>query len=112
LCTASGIQYFHFLQPNQYVANSKPFGDEEAAIAMSNDSPFRVPVIQCFPMMRSKSDELTKAGVAFVDLTQVFSEHTEQVYTDSCCHVLENGDQLMASAIAKHVRQFYLREAR
>ncbi len=107
LCAANGIQYFHFLQPNQYLANTKPIGEEEAAIALSELSPFRVPVMRCYPLMRSRSDELTAAGVEFIDLTRVFSDHSEPIYKDNCCHVLEAGDRLMAQAIAQHIRRFY-----
>ncbi len=110
LCAANGIQYFHFLQPNQYVANTKPIGPVEASIAVSEESPFRVPVMQCYPLMQSKSDDLAKAGVAFTDLTRVFSEHPERIYKDDCCHVEDAGDILMANAIATHIKQFYLRD--
>lgn len=34
LSRANGIQYFHFLQPNQYVAGSKPMAAEEKAVAL------------------------------------------------------------------------------
>src|SRR5262249_36522140 len=32
LCQANGITYYHFLQPNQYVAGSKPMGSEERLV--------------------------------------------------------------------------------
>jgi hypothetical protein len=110
VCMANGIQYFHFLQPNQYVANTKPIGKVESAIALSEESPFRIPVIQCFPMMQARSVDMAKAGVAFTDLTRVFSDHPEQIYKDTCCHVLDDGDKIMGNTIATHIKQFYLRD--
>lgn len=110
LCAANGIRYFHFLQPNQYVPNTKPIGKMEAAIALSNESPFRIPVMQCFPLMQSRSDDLTKSGVEFTDLTQVFSGHAEQIYKDTCCHVEHEGDNILATAIATHLKRYYQRD--
>lgn len=52
LCRSRNIRYFHFLQPNQYLPESKPIGEDEDATAINPISPFRIPVQECFPKMR------------------------------------------------------------
>jgi len=40
ICAALGIRYFHFLQPNQYLADSKPIADFERSMAVLPGSVF------------------------------------------------------------------------
>ncbi len=104
LCTAHGIRYFHLLQPNQYLPGSKPMGEVESSLTVNNVSIFNVPIGQCYPKMRAAADRLNNAGVSFGDLTQVFLDHPERLYTDDCCHITEAGDTILAKAIARHIR--------
>jgi hypothetical protein len=107
LCDANQIRYFHFLQPNQYLAESKPIGREEAKVALNDRSPFARPVRLGYPLLRARVPQLLAAGVSFTDLTQIFADHPEPIYKDDCCHVTEAGDQLMAAAIAARIRAWY-----
>ncbi len=103
ICHQHGAQYFHFLQPNQYLPNSKPIGSQEAKLAINEDSEFRIPVQQCYPIMRSKAESLRSAAVAFTDLTQLFADHPEELYVDDCCHLNPTGDEILATAIAAQI---------
>lgn len=105
LCLARGIRYFHFLQPNQYLEGTKPIGPEETILAIRSDHPYCAAVQSCFPRMRIAGTRLSEQGVSFFDLTDVFIDHPEPLYLDSCCHVNRAGDLLMASAIAAQIRQ-------
>jgi hypothetical protein len=107
LCDANQIRYFHFLQPNQYLAESKPIGRAEANVALSDRSPFARPVRLGYPLLRAKAPQLLGAGVAFTDLTQVFADHPEPIYKNDCCHVTDAGDQILAAAIAAQIRTWY-----
>jgi hypothetical protein len=112
LCTANGIRYFHFLQPNQYVPDSKPIGTAEAKVAFQTGNAGCEAVARCFPAMRTQTaDQLRKSGEAFFDLTTVFADHPEPLYVDDCCHVKAEGDFIMAKAIAAHIGQ-WMREHR
>lgn len=104
LCAAQDIRYFHFLQPNQYLPGSKPIGLDEASMAVDERSPHSIGVRACFPRMQTEGQRMARAGVAFTDLTRVFAEHPEPIYIDKCCHVTEEGDVLMAKAIAATIR--------
>jgi hypothetical protein len=106
LCVENQIRYFHFLQPNQYLAGSKPIGPDERKF-VSDKSPFARPVRVGYPMLRARAPQLLEAGVAFTDLTQVFADHPEPIYRDDCCHVTDEGDQIIASAIARGIGEWY-----
>ena len=58
----------------------------------------------CFPRMQAEGARLAGQGIRFTDLTQVFADHPEPIYVDTCCHVAEVGDILMARAIAARIR--------
>ena len=105
LCAARGIRYFHFLQPNQYVPDSKPIGREEAAEAIKEGSPMCLAIRACFPLMQAQAARLAEAGVEFNDLTQVFGDHPEPIYNDACCHLEVSGDLIMAKAIASRIER-------
>jgi len=104
LCTARGIRYFHFLQPNQYLEGTKPIGSEEAKQAIRLNVPYRAAVQSCFPLLRIAGTRLSEQGVSFFDLTEVFIDHPEPLYEDNCCHVNKAGDLLMAGAIGVQIR--------
>ncbi|MFO1052788.1 MAG: hypothetical protein U1F36_11290 [Planctomycetota bacterium] len=100
LCRANGIRYLHFLQPNQYVPDSKELTAEERASAWLPDSLFHDVVVEAFPELRRAGGELTAQGVSFHDLTMVFAGLGESIYVDSCCHVNLHGDEILGRAIA------------
>jgi len=98
LLTANGVKAYFFLQPNQYVPSSKPFSEKEKRIAFGNDQ--AEGLAASFALLRSKVGELRGEGVLSFDLTQVYSDVTDTVYIDNCCHVNALGNQLMAERIA------------
>ena len=81
LCEANGIPYYHFLQPNQYVLDSKPLSpaERETAIAAPGNL-FRQAVERAYPLLREAGAGLAARGVAFHDLTPLFREETQTVY--------------------------------
>jgi hypothetical protein len=104
LCAANGIRYAHFLQPNQYVPDSKPMGSAEALRAFDADNRFRAPVLQGYPRLQAAGAELVATGVAFHDLTEVFATVDAELYVDTCCHFNAAGCALVAVAIAAEMR--------
>ncbi len=105
LCRANGIAYFHFLQPNQYVAGSKQISGEEKRTAYSEGLPFRTAVERAYPLLRAEGAELRREGVAFFDLTQVFKPERETIYIDDCCHVNQRGNWILAREIARGIAE-------
>lgn len=103
LCRSHGIPYFHFLQPNQYLAGSKPMGREEQRIAIDARQPYRRPVEEGYPLLIEAGRSLAASGVPFHDLTGLFADHPEPLYSDSCCHYNQRGNRLLAAAIGRAV---------
>lgn len=103
LCQKRAIQYFHFLQPNQYVPDSKPFTPEEREHAYRLDwaGPERIPA--GYPLLIERGKDLRRMGVHFVDLTEIFAHEHRRVYSDFCCHVNQLGADLIARSIARTV---------
>ena len=114
-CKANGTEYYHFLQPNQYVVDSKWFSDQEKKTAYINALPgdksqnldYRNGqlVEKNYAAMLSKGKESAdKNSYSFTDLTMIFKNTKESVYQDFCCHLNKTGNQVMAEAIAKAIK--------
>ena len=80
ICDANGIAYAHFLQPNQRVEGSKPMEPQERKVAIK-PSRYAPGVVGGYPLLRQEGDELRKAGVRFHDLTMIFQDVEEPLYT-------------------------------
>lgn len=104
LSAASGARYFHFLQPNQYVPNSKPMNPAERKQAFAENHPFRHGVVVGYPYLEKAGADLQKAGVRFTDLTGIFAHTEETVYNDDCCHLNERGYRIVAAEIYRTVQ--------
>lgn len=104
LCDAHGIRYVHVLQPNQYLAGSKPLSATERAEAFDPESPYRPVVEEGYPLLRAAGEELRDAGVEFHDLTMAFEGAGATLYVDSCCHFNGEGNRILSDAIAAAMR--------
>jgi hypothetical protein len=100
LCRRNGAVYFHFLQPNQYVAGSKPMGMEEAAIALDQNLLYGPSVLRGYPHLREVGTHLA-AELNFRDMTMIFSTTPSVVYSDNCCHLTKDGYRIFSRQIGK-----------
>jgi len=96
LAGSNGIRYYHFLQPNQYVVDSKPLTATERAEAWVPTHPYRRAVETAYPALARAGQGLRGLGVRFTDLSAAFKDHPEPLYIDSCCHVNERGNAILA----------------
>ncbi len=103
IARTKGITYLHVLQPNQYLAGSKDFNTEEAKIALDPSASGAQLVPTGYPEMRMRAAELARAGVDFVDLTQVFRAVAQPVYRDACCHLNDFGNGILAERIGVEI---------
>lgn len=101
LAVGHGAAYVHLLQPNQYLAGSKPLGEAERKLAFDPRHPYRPGVEAGYPLLRATGEKLREEGIAFYDLTQIFSTLTEPLYEDTCCHLNRRGNELLARAVAE-----------
>ena len=102
-CQANGIRYYHFLQPNQYVAGSKELNSEERRQAFDEHHAYRLGVEKGYPLLVAAGQNLVQEGVQFRDLTHVFSDIGDTVYRDTCCHLNQRGDEILATNIARAI---------
>ena len=104
ICNANGIQYLNFLQPNQYVNDSKPMGPSEhqtATVGNPSAAEFAAAVTKGYPLLIQEGADLPNHGVRFHDLTMLFATTKSAIYVDSCCHYNESGYGMLAEAIAE-----------
>lgn len=97
---AAGADFFHFLQPNQYLPGSHEFRPGEKRLAWNASSPYRTPVERGYPLLREAGAALEAEGVRFFDLSAVYQQVPEPVYGDNCCHPNARGNELLTEAMA------------
>jgi hypothetical protein len=100
-----GRRAVFFIQPNQYVQPAKSFSAEERAIALG-DPQLADPANGTdagYRRLRKKLEELKQIGISAFDLSAVFADVSEPTYKDSCCHLNELGERILADAIVKAV---------
>ena len=106
---ANQMKYIHFLQPNQHFSGSKILSAEEARMMKENENLLAAEAVrQVYPLMIETGNHLLKSeGVRFHDLSGIFKNEPETVYTDDCCHFNFKGNEGLADAIADAVRRQY-----
>ena len=103
LIAARGAAYFHFLHPNHYYTTRR-FGDAEAAVALSEASPYKRGVELGYPALEAAAQlRLLSADVRFFDATHVFDREPAPVYMDDYCHYTFLGNQVLADFIAASI---------
>ena len=100
LCLANGIEFYHFLQPNQYVIGSKELSEWEKKYAFADKTfLYRQGVEQGYPLLMSEGKNLVKLGVPFVDMTRIFWNEDRTIYKDAYCHYNQYGNDKIAKEI-------------
>jgi hypothetical protein len=98
-----GAGYLHALQPSQYVPGSKHLTDQERQRAYAPDSVWMRSVQDDYPLLRERGAALSVRGVDFLDLTPSFSEVTDSIYVDTCCHMNPTGYGMLGEKIGKRI---------
>lgn len=101
LCKENSIDYYHFLQPNQYFPNTHTPTDWERTHAISGPNyPYRKGAEAGYPFLQAGGTALRAYGVPFTDLSQIFKHESRSVYRDACCHYNQLGNAVLADAIS------------
>jgi hypothetical protein len=101
IAEAEGKLFFHFIQPNQYVAGSKVFSEEERALYMDRVGPGFY--TERFGRLTEMTQRLRRQGVESHSLTMLFRDHEETLYSDNCCHFNARGVSLLSQAIGETI---------
>ena len=107
LAQLAGADYYHFLQPNQYVPDSKPLSPWEREFARVAGAQRLVE--PGYPLLREFNQDLQNQGINYFDLTQIFADHRETLYVDACCHLNKWGNELLAAAMVRRLEPALLR---
>ncbi len=111
LSRTAGAEYYHFLQPNQYVPDSKPLSDEELAMAYNAGSAAVAAYRDAYPQLQRLGDELRQQGINYYDLTQIFADNRETLYKNDCCHLNALGNELLAESMVQLLEPALRRQA-
>ena len=102
LLFSEGVDHFHFVQPNQHVLNTKPLSAEEKEKYMDASRVHEITAGYANLLSRL-SHMRNKNRVNVYDLTRAFSNTTETVYLDDCCHLNERGHEILEISIADKI---------
>ena len=109
LAALGGADYYHFLQPNQYVPAAKPLSPEERETAYVPRGYYKSVVERGYPLLREFNRDLQNQGVNYFDLTGIFAAHSETLYRDKCCHLNARGNELLAAAMVQRMEPALVR---
>ena len=111
LAAAAGADYYHFLQPNQYIPNSKPLSSQEQQKYYLPRALPRTDYARTYPLLLQFGQELGQHGIHYFDLTQIFNDHPETLYINACCHLNPRGNELLAAAMVQRLAPTLRRHA-
>ena len=111
LAAAAGADYYHFLQPNQYIPDAKPLSPEERRDHYIPRELPRADYARTYPLLHQFGHGLQQNGVHYFDLAQIFNAHPETLYRDHCCHLNQRGNELLASAMVQRLAPALQRRA-
>ena len=99
------IEYFHFLQPNQYLEGSKPLSAEERAHFYRPEGRYGRYARAGYPGLLQAAADQGLARIQYFDATALFAAEPETLYEDACCHLNRRGNRMLAEFIARRVRE-------
>ena len=111
LAELAGAEYYHFLQPNQYLPSAKPLTPQELALVYNPGGQHGYFAERGYPLLRRFSGDLQKDGVNYFDLTGIFAGRRETLYRDDCCHLNRRGNELLAAAMVQRMAPALRRRA-
>ncbi len=109
VAAAGGADYYHFLQPSQYLPDRKPLSPEELRFAYGETQRQILNYPETWPLLTQYGQELQRDGVNYFDLNGIFRDHPETLYIDRCCHLNERGNELLAAAMVERMAPALLR---
>lgn len=101
LARQNGTLYLHVLQPNQWW---RAAGDYQP-IAADHVYGWVIELVnRGYPALVAQAAALRAAGVELLDASLLFKERGDRaMYVDDCCHYTDQGNDLLAGAIADQI---------
>ena len=107
---AAGADYYHVLQPSQYIAGSKRLTAQERTDAFDPQVARDNRYAAMHPVLIQLGREMARQGTAFVDLTGVFRNSDETLYGDFR-RLNDRGNALLARSIVPHLEPSLIAKA-
>ena len=111
LAELAGAEYYHFLQPSQYLPGSKRLTPQELARAYQPEGRHGPFIVAGYPLLRQFNGDLPQQGLNYFDLTGIFAGRRETLYRDDCCHLNRRGNELLAAAMVQRMEPALRRRA-
>ena len=105
LARENRMEYYHFLQPNQYVNGSKRLTEEEKRLAYSEEAIISQSAIIGYPILIKQGRKLLERNIKYFDATMAFAKEKETVYLDICCHYNQRGKEVLAAYMMDKIVQ-------
>jgi len=105
LARENSMEYYHFIQPNQYVKGSKVLTAEERRTAYLEKANISQSALIGYPILIKQGRKLLEKNIKFFDATMVFAQEKETVYIDICCHYNDLGKELLAAYMMDKIVQ-------
>lgn len=103
LSQASGAQYLHIIQPNQYIETDRIYSESERAIAiLSGFSDLKI-LRKGYRIMLRKAKVLKEMKINIASAIHIFDDVEEPVYRDNCCHFNQAGESIFAKFISREI---------
>ena len=80
LARENSMEYYHFLQPNQYVKGSKVLTAEEKRLAYSEKASISQSALIGYPILIKEGKKLLERNINYIDATMAFAKVKETVY--------------------------------
>lgn len=102
ISSSSGAKYLEYIQPNQYLANSKPLSHKErdSAFSPAGRQPYRRPIEMFYGSIKISDFKLPPQSIS--DGRMIFYQNRKTLYIDDCCHLNKTGMELLSRDIANH----------
>ena len=109
---AKGARYFHFLQPNQYVKDSKlTMSAEEREVAFIERGGYGAVYKIAYPVIQNKIAWMRENKIPFYDLTPLYKDIKIPIYIDNCCHVNPRGSEMIVEKIVETIHRANISES-
>ena len=103
LAEGQGAKYYHFLQPNQYIKDSKILSDIERKEFVLEQGGYGNVYKNTHANIVKSAQRLTEQGVRYYDMTFVFKDIPDTLYIDNCCHLNHKGYTIIARNIVSQI---------
>lgn len=101
IAKGNGISYYEYIQPNQYVQESKILTPGEKQSAYNINSPYGKAIKKYYSRVSSNDFAIPRGHIW--DGRELYKNISEQVYVDDCCHINTYGMKLMAQDISRRI---------